>query len=147
MREIIRIPNQALRKPSKPIKDIDGLVKELVKDMSYYINLDYCAGLSAVQLGENIRLIAFKIGENDCFIINPKIVKAVGIRKAVESCLSIGRDKFYLVTRSKIVKVKGITLTGETIMVRSRDFIGQVLEHEIDHLNGRMIDEHGELLL
>lgn len=147
MRGIVTIPNKVLRETSAPISNIDGLIREIAQDMSYYINLENCAGIAAVQLGEKVRMIAVKWGERDVFVLNPIITKTTGQQKAPESCLSIGSGKqFYLVTRPTIVKVKGIDLNGESITLKGHDFDAQVLEHEVDHLDGRMIDEHGIII-
>lgn len=147
MRAIIKVPDKILRETSAPIANINGLIRDIAEDMRYYINLENNAGIAAVQLGEKVRMIAVKWGDRDVVIVNPTITRRSGEQKARERCLSIGDEKrFYLVTRPKIVKVKGTDLNGESITLKGHDVSAQILEHEVDHLNGRMIDEHGDQL-
>jgi len=121
---------------------------ELVKDMTYYLEKPYCAGLSAVQLGVPIRVIGAKRNYEIIFIVNPEISKHSNqTYRAHEGCLSIGMGKvLYVVKRYKIVTVKGFDLNGKPVSYKSRDLFGAVLQHELDHLDGITINQHGKKL-
>lgn len=145
MRKIIQRPNPILNQVARPVKTIDGYIKELVGEMRRYLILRRIIGISAPQLGEGVRLIGFKRNQEVLFVVNPIIVKlSTQTFRVNEGCLSIGDGKIpFLVVRHKIVKVKGFNLDWQEVTYKGRDEFGQVLQHEIDHLNGRLISEGG----
>jgi peptide deformylase len=152
MRQLVKIPNPLLRKKSAPVKTIDGEVKELAKDMIAYMHLRGTlipVGLSAVQLGVLLRVIAFKANPDSSdlkdiqVLINPELTRLKGNHIVYEGCLSLpGRT--FAVKRSKIAKIQGLTLNGEIRTFRGRDLLAQVFQHEVDHLNGILIDAVGK---
>ena len=154
MRELVKLPNQLLRQKSKPVKKIDSEIKELAKEMVQFIHHHQednlrSLSLAACQLGELVRVIAFRrnpmsFGEDDIqVVINPKLVYQKGKCLATESCLSIPGRKF-TVRRSKLVKIRGLTLNNEERSFRGHALLAQVFQHEIDHLNGVLVDQIGE---
>jgi len=154
LRELVKLPNQLLRQKSKPVKKIDSEIEALAKEMVQFIQLyqeDNLRALSvtASQLGELVRVIAFRrnpmsFGEDDIqVVINPELVYQKGTYLAGESCLSIPGRKF-TVRRSKLVKIRGLTLDNEVRSFRGRGLLAQSLQHEIDHLDGVLIDRIGK---
>ena len=143
MRKIIHTPNPILTQVAKPVKTVDGYIKELVVEMRRYLILHRIVGISAPQLGEGVRLIGVKRGQEVIFIVNPIFTKlSTQTFRVQEGCLSIGDGKIpFWVVRHKIVKVKGFNLDGKYVIYKGRDLFGQVLQHEIDHLNGRLIGD------
>lgn len=154
MRELITLPNQLLRQKSMPVKSIDSKIKALASDMVEFIQL-YRAdklrpiGLSACQLGELVRVIAFRqnpvsLDEEDIqVVINPELVYAKNNCLVRESCLSIPGKEFTL-RRAKIVKIRGLTLDGELRSFRGRGLLAQVFQHALNLLDGTLIDLIGE---
>lgn len=146
MRELITIPDPRLREKSEPVKTIDNLVREVAEDMIRQLKPFHAMGFAAPQFGELIRVIAVKRDELTAIaIVNPEIVKETGERNSFEGCRSIP-GRLYIVRRPKIVKIKGLDLNGEEITLKGRDLLGAALRHEMDHLNGIMIDAIGKLL-
>jgi len=154
MRELIVVPNRILRQKCKPVEEVTGEVRELAQDMVDYMT-DHQGdklppiGFSAPQLGEAVRLIAFKTSPHSPsseiqVLINPEIVRAKGKRVIIEGCLSMPR-KVFTVQRAKVVKIRGHTLDGKQKTFRAHDILAQVFEHEIDHLNGILVDKIGKL--
>lgn len=152
MRDIVKAPNPILYKVSEPVKSIDGYIKELANEMMTYISRVThipCGGLAAVQLGEPVRLIAIMWNmyspefREPVIIINPEIVKkSLKMVESREGCLSIGDGtSIYLVKRYKLVKVVGLDLNGERVTYKERGMPGFALQHEIDHLNGRLVSD------
>lgn len=152
MREIVEVPNPILQTISRPIENIDGLVKDVAEEMLLLlgsVSRIPCLGLAAVQLGEPIRLIAvvWNMYSRDfrapVIIVNPEIIKRSD--KMVESregCLSIGDGStIFTVKRYKQVKVKGLNLNGKPVAYKERGLPGFALQHEIDHLDGRLISD------
>jgi len=151
VRELIKLPNPLLRQKSEPVETIGLGVKELALEMVDFIRLHRGdavrpVGLSAVQLGELVRVIAFRGNPQSQeelqvqVLINPEVVYLKGHQIVHESCLSIPGRTFAL-RRAKIVKIKGISLDGVVRSFRGRDILAQVFQHELNHLDGILIDK------
>ena len=76
-------------------------------------------------------------------VINPELVYAKGNALVYESCLSIPGKEFRL-RRAKIVKIRGLTLDNVMRSFRGRNLLAQVFQHELNHLDGTLIDQIGE---
>jgi len=155
--EVVRATDTILRQKSKPIKEITPKVKELANKMVDFMDnhsqdKNKPIGLSACQLGSNVRMIAFRENpgllnrEDIVILINPELVRTKGYHIVRESCLSLP-GKFYLIKRYKIVKIRGTTLDGTSHSFRGRDLLGQVFQHELNHLDGVLIDSIGKLVV
>jgi len=154
VRELVKLPNELLRQKSKPVKEVDSEIKALARELVQFIDLHQAdnlrpIGLSAPQLGELVRVIAFRrnpvsIDEDDIqVLINPTLVYTKGFYVVGEACLSIpGKD--FTVRRAKIVKIWGLTLDGVARSFRGRDLLAQVFQHELNHMDGILIDQVGE---
>ena len=154
MTKLVILPHKLLRQKSKPVKKIDSEIKGLANEMIQYIQLHHTErvrplSLSACQLGQLVRVIAFRrnpisLDEDDIqVVINPEIVYQKSFYLVPEICLSIpGRE--FTVQRGKIVKITGLTLNNEIRSFRGHGTLAQVFQHEIDHLNGSLIDELGK---
>ena len=132
------LPDPVLRKKAKRISSIDRSVHKLIGDMLETMHAAGGAGLAAPQVGVPLRVIV--IGgpdEEDMVLINPEVVRRKGEREVEEGCLSIpgyvGQIK-----RSEAITVKGLSREGQKVRVRGTELLCQALEHEIDHLNGRL---------
>lgn len=152
MRELIKLPDELLRQKSKEVKKIDRKIKSLAQDMVNFMSLHRDdelrpIGLSAVELGKLVRVIAFRRNPTSLeadiqVLINPKVVYQKGHRLVYESCLCIP-GKHFLLRRAKLVKIRGLTLDGETRSFRGSDLLAQVFQHAIGHLDGILIDTLG----
>lgn len=146
MRELLTIPSPKLREKCEPVKTIDPLIKEIAEYMLSQLEPLKAIGFAASQFGEMVRIIAIRRDElTSIAIVNPEIIREKGEQSSAEGCRSIP-SKLYLVRRPKIVKVKGINLNSEEITIKGHDLLATVLKHEIDHLNGVMIDSIGKLI-
>ncbi|GAI93715.1 unnamed protein product, partial [marine sediment metagenome] len=151
MRELIKLPNPLLRQKSKPVERIDSKIKALASDMVEFMHLHRAdksrpIGLSACQLGELVRVIAFRqnslsIDKDDIqVVINPELVYQKSNYLVHESCLSIP-GKVFTLQRAKIVKIRGFTLDNVVRSFRAHDLLAQVFQHELDHIDGALIDQ------
>ena len=130
------LPEPILRQKSKRVRVIDGSIQRLIGDMVETMHSAGGVGLAAPQLGTPLRVIVIGMPEQeDIVLINPKIVRRSGERLVDEGCLSvpgyIGEIK-----RAEIVRVKGRDQNGKEVRIKASELLAQVLEHEIDHLNG-----------
>lgn len=155
--EVVKIPDTILRQASKPIRGITPRVEKVAEEMVDFMDKHSedalrPIGLSACQLGRSLRMIAFRHNpvSNDrddiVILINPELVYAKGQYTVNETCFSIP-GKTYRLKRHKIVKIFGRTLDGNTRSFRGRDLLAQVFQHELNHLDGVMIDSIGELVV
>ena len=133
----------SLRQKSVRFEEHVGASQELVADMSAWKGK--CLGLAAVQIGVPVRLIMVKYGEIYLFLVNPEVVKtSPQTALAVEGCLSIGQGReFYYVDRPKRVKVRYTDLEGNARTLKVEGTTARILQHEIDHLEGVLIVDHG----
>ncbi len=130
------LPDPILRQKSKRVRNIDGSVKKLIGDMIETMHAAGGVGLAAPQVGVPVRVIVIGIpGEEDIALINPKVVRRTGERLVDEGCLSIP-GYIGQIKRAMSVRVKGRDLTGKEIRIKATELLAEVLEHEIDHLNG-----------
>jgi len=130
------LPDPILRQKSKRVRVVDGSVQRLIGDMLETMHSTGGVGLAAPQLGTPLRVIVIGIPEQeDIVLINPEVVRRTGERLVDEGCLSvpgyIGQIK-----RAELVRVKGRDQNGKEIRIKANELLAQVLEHEIDHLNG-----------
>ena len=137
-----------LREPSLPVKTIDGVVREVAEFLEHQMTLEHygrgASGFAAVQFGEPIRLIIFKRDTlTNLVLVNPEIIQEKYGETKMEECFSLP-DHAYFVKRHKMVKCRGLNLNGETVTIKGRDRLARLLKHEVDHLDGILIDEIAE---
>lgn len=138
---ITTLPHDAdvLRTPAKRIRRFDSSLRSLVADLIDSMRAASGVGIAAPQIGVGLRVVVIGMPHERPFVmVNPEIVKRSGERSLIEGCLSVpgyrGR-----VTRSTRVLAKAQDLSGREIRVRAQDdLLAQCLEHEIDHVNGRV---------
>ena len=125
-----------LRKISKPIENINNGLKILLNDMAETLKLSGGIGIAAVQVGVLKRvIIAVDNNDNNVAIVNPEIIEKSGEQESHEGCLSV-RNIHGVVIRPAFVKVKGLDINGNEIIVIGEKRMANVLSHEIDHLDG-----------
>jgi len=141
---LITYPNPLLSQKSKKITIIDPEIKKLAADMAETVasyGSDHEAGvaLAAIQVGVPLRMTVIKNEDGKFFtLINPEIVK--GSKEEVtevEGCMSVPK-KYSNIKRATKVKVRGIDLSGRKIEIKAEGLLARVLQHEIDHMNGKL---------
>jgi peptide deformylase len=138
-KQIRTVPDPVLREPAKKVPLIDSSVLRLIDDMIDTMRAANGVGLAAPQVGVSLRVVVIEIpGEDVIALVNPEIVKKKGERKVEEGCLSVPGFQGE-VKRAVTVKVKARNVDGREIRVTATDdLLAQALEHEIDHLDGRL---------
>ena len=130
------LPDPVLRQKSKRVRTIDGSIKKLIENMREIMHSCGGVGLAAPQIGVPLRVIVIGIPEQeDIVLINPEVVRRKGECPVSEGCLSVP-GYFGEIKRADTVTVKGLDLSGKEIRIRANELLAQVLQHEIDHLNG-----------
>ena len=139
IREIIKIPHPVLRQKCKKIRKISPRVLSLAFDMSETLIDCDGVGLSANQIGVPVRMFLMREDYNQPFVvmINPEIILSEGERTLAEGCLS-SSGTMSIVKRFNALTVAFTDLTGDSVTSRFTGLGAQVVEHELDHLNGKM---------
>ena len=148
--KIYTYPDPILKKQAEPVVTIDDEIQNLVDNMGKVMYEAPGIGLAANQVGVAKRVIVFDIdyrekGRDLTVLINPSIVLAEDKTEFEEGCLSVPdfQDK---ITRKKYIKVKGVDRHGKPIDIEAEDLLAICIQHEIDHLNGKLILDHVSLL-
>ena len=103
-------------------------------------------GLAAPQVGRGERLAVIDVNEKPFVIINPEIVDADPKKdKAEEGCLSIP-DVYGDVERPSRVRVRALDIEGKSFEIEATELLGRCLQHEIDHLHGKLFIDYLSVL-
>jgi peptide deformylase len=139
---ICTYPEEILSQPAEPITEINDEVVELADQMAETMYSAPGIGLAATQVGVAKQLLVADIAprrpESELIVlINPEIVAAEGEVIFEEGCLSVP-DYQAEVKRHERVTVRGLNLKGERVEIEAEGLLAVVLQHEIDHLNGKL---------
>jgi len=143
LRKILTYPATELKHLSEPVKNIDGDVNQLVTDLVDTMYHAPGVGLAAPQVGIAERIIVIDVdaaenaGKQLIKLINPIIVEAEGSVIWEEGCLSVV-DYTAEVKRANHILVRGWTTDEKEIEIDAEDFLAVALQHEIDHLDGKL---------
>jgi peptide deformylase len=137
---ILTYPNPELLKESYSINIVEETHKDLAADMLDTMVASRGVGLAAPQIGQLIRMITLDVPGFMGVMVNPKIVFAKDHISSYEGCLSVP-GKFVTLIRFKEIKVNYTDLFNQShsIMVDNNPLLSRVIQHEIDHLNGKLI--------
>ena len=126
-----------LRQTTVPITAVTDDLRALAADMFETMRAASGVGLAAPQVGRSVRLCVVEVGDVAVTLFNPEIVEREGKIKWEEGCLSIP-EIFGWVDRSAWVKVRALGVEGEPVEVEGNDLLAVCLQHEIDHLDGKL---------
>ncbi|OON95218.1 MAG: peptide deformylase [Epulopiscium sp. Nele67-Bin005] len=137
IRKIRTDDDEILRKVSKPVRNFDTALHELLDDMAETMYDAEGVGLAAPQIGLLKRIFVIDIGEGITEFINPEIVETSGEQVGDEGCLSVPA-KYGLVTRPHTVKIKALDRHGVSFEISGEEFMARAMCHEFDHLEGKL---------
>ena len=152
VREIVVYPDKRLKLISKEVTAFDGALHDLLDDMYDTMCARNGVGLAAIQVGVDSRALIINIPledadgehdqpkENTLEMINPIIVEQDGSEKFQEGCLSIP-GVYEDVERAKHVKVEYFDRHGKKHTIEDNDFLAVAMQHEMDHLEGKVFIE------
>lgn len=139
---IITYPHPVLTEKTELIKDVKkASIKKLIANMLETMEANNGVGLAAPQVGKSVRLCVIRVDDITYILINPKITyKSWRKEIAEEGCLSFP-GKFIPVKRYKKVRVKALDEKGNEVIIKAEGLLGRALQHEIDHLDGKLYIE------
>lgn len=142
---ILRYPDPRLYKVAKPVTNVDDRIRTLVKDMAETMYDAPGVGLAATQVDVHERVIVIDVSEegNDLLVlINPEITyKSEETQVYEEGCLSVPQV-YDEVTRAAEIKVKALNKNGEEFEFEADGLLAVCVQHEIDHLDGKVFVEY-----
>lgn len=142
--EVLHIPDNRLRKKALPISDIDDSVRELASNMLETMYAENGIGLAATQVNVQQRLVVIDLTTENSepkVLVNPEILSSSGNEEMQEGCLSVP-DVFETVIRPEIITVRFQNLNGETIEESVDGLYAVCIQHEVDHLNGKLFIDY-----
>jgi peptide deformylase len=147
---IITYPAPVLAQKTQPVAEITPEISQLIADMLETMYESDGVGLAAPQVGKSIRLITLdetgpKERKSPIVLVNPEFVEQSGVKESEESCLSLPTFSCK-VKRYESVTVKGLNEKGEAVEIQAEGLLAVILQHEIDHLEGKTLVDHASRL-
>jgi peptide deformylase len=149
VRPIVLLGDPRLRLKGKPVDSFGKYLHELLDDLAHTMRAAPGVGLAAPQLGEAMQACVVEVEGQLHELVNPRIIRAAGDDRDLEGCLSIPGYVAY-VTRRERVWVVAQDRQGRKIKVAGSGLLGRALQHELDHLDGKLyidyLDSMDELM-
>lgn len=141
---ILRYPDARLHKVAAPVTVFDDGLKRLVTDMVETLYAAPGIGLAAIQVDVPKQLIVVDVSERRdslVVLVNPEILEATGVSDIEEGCLSVP-GIYELVERAERVKVRAHDQNGNPFTLEAQGLLAVCIQHEMDHLKGKVFVEH-----
>lgn len=142
--EILHHPDPRLRKKGLPVEQVDDNVRKIVDDMTETMYAEQGIGLAAAQVNIQQRIVVIDVSEDKdqafC-LINPEIISKEGKVDSEEGCLSVP-TYYEKVSRAEKVKVRFLDYQGETVELEADGLLAICIQHEIDHLDGKLFVDY-----
>jgi peptide deformylase len=141
---ILEYPDPRLKKVAAPVAAVTADVRNLVRDMAETMYAAPGVGLAATQVNVHKRVIVIDISEHKDdlrVLINPEILSAEGEAECEEGCLSVP-GYYDKVTRAERVRVRALDEHGETFELDADGMLAVCIQHEMDHLVGKVFVEY-----
>ncbi len=145
---ILRFPDPRLKTVAAPVEKIDDSIRRLARDMAETMYEAPGIGLAATQVDVHLRVIVIDSSETRdqlLVLINPELEESEGVQVCEEGCLSVP-GIFDKVERAERVVVRYLDVQGKRQTVAAEGLLAVCLQHEMDHLEGRVFVEHLSLL-
>ncbi|SPD48590.1 peptide deformylase [Cupriavidus neocaledonicus] len=143
--DILTYPDPRLHTVAKPVAAVDDRIRQLVKDMAETMYEAPGIGLAATQVNVHEQVVVIDVSETRDQLqvfINPEIVWASDNRKVwEEGCLSVP-EVYDRVERPDRVRVRALNEKGESFELDADDLLAVCIQHEIDHLRGKVFVEY-----
>jgi peptide deformylase len=137
VRPIVQLGDPRLRLKGQPVDSFGKVLHELLGDLTETMRHAPGVGLAAPQLGEAWQVCVIEVEGRLHELVNPTLVRTSGDDRDLEGCLSIPGYVAY-VTRRERVWVVAQNRFGKRIKVAGRGFLARALQHELDHLDGKL---------
>ena len=143
-RNIVTKEEPLLYKKSRPVKAFDARLHQLLDDMAETLLASGGVGLAAPQVNVHKRLVVIDVSEDKnalMVLVNPQILAQEGTQEYEEGCLSVP-GVYSKITRAARVRVQAQNLDGEPFEIEADGLLAVCLQHEIDHLDGKVFVDY-----
>ncbi len=141
---ILKYPDPRLHKVAKPVAEVTDSTRRLIRDMSETMYAAPGIGLAATQVDVHEQIVVIDVSEehNDLIVlINPQILQQEGSEESEEGCLSVP-GIYEKVSRAEKVTVRALDAQGQPFELNADGLLAVCIQHEIDHLRGKVFVEH-----
>ncbi|WKJ91595.1 peptide deformylase [Methylomonas montana] len=141
---ILEFPDKRLRTVAAEVGAVDDGIRTLVDNMIETMYAAKGVGLAATQVNVHKRVIVMDVSENKddaICLINPQIIERDGVEESEEGCLSVP-GFFEKVSRAEHIKIKALNRDGESFEMEARDLLAVCIQHEMDHLEGKLFVDY-----
>jgi len=141
---ILRYPDARLHRIAAPVEEINEGIRTLVADMAETMYAAPGVGLAATQVDVHKQVIVIDASDTRdklLTLINPEIVTAAGVADCEEGCLSLP-GIYERIARAERITVRALGLDGETFTMEAEGLLAVCIQHEMDHLKGRVFVEY-----
>lgn len=142
--DILHYPDPRLRNKAAWVERVDDTVRKLTDDMLETMYAAPGVGLAAVQINVPLRVIVIDISEHrdtPYRFINPEIIEQSGDTELEEGCLSVP-GIYETVRRSEWVRVRALDREGASFELEADGLLSVCIQHEIDHLDGKLFVDY-----
>ena len=140
---VLRYPDPRLRQVARKVDRVDDEIRKLINDMAETMYSAPGVGLAATQVDVHLRVIVIDTSETRDRLqvfINPELVAASGEVEREEGCLSVP-GVYEKVVRAERVTVRALDAAGRPFTLEATDLLAVCIQHEMDHLEGKMFVE------
>jgi peptide deformylase len=144
IRSILQYPDERLHRIAEPVKQVTEDIKVLVADLAATMYAAPGIGLAATQVDVHKRVIVIDISEGRdqlLVLIDPEIVAQSGAMECEEGCLSVP-GVYETVQRAERVTVRALDRDGRAFELEAEGLLAVCIQHEMDHLQGRVFVEY-----
>ena len=135
-------PDKCLRIKTRQVESFDAGLEDTLRAMADVMYLSQGVGLAATQVGLGLNILVIDAGDGLMHFINPEIVeKSREKSRMEEGCLSVPGITVNI-SRSKTVKIRAQNEKGEVFVRKFEGLISTALQHEMDHLHGKIIIDY-----
>ncbi|GGW96242.1 peptide deformylase [Alteromonas halophila] len=142
--EVLSFPDERLRTVAKPVESVNDEIKQLVADMFETMREENGIGLAATQVDRHVQVVVMDVSadqDEPRVFINPKITQSEGSTISEEGCLSVPGN-YAKVERAEKVTVEALDENGETFSLDAEDLLAICIQHELDHLKGKLFVDY-----
>lgn len=142
--KILHYPDPRLHIVAKPVDKVDEHIRKLAADMAETMYAAPGIGLAATQVDHHLQMLVLDVSETHdqlMTFINPQIVEASGEAVYEEGCLSVP-GIYDEVKRAERIRVRALNLDGEEFELEADGLLAICIQHEIDHLKGKVFVEY-----
>ena len=142
--EVLHHPDPRLRNVAAPVGTVDGDIRTLADDLLETMYASRGIGLAAVQVGIAKRVIVVDVSPErnaPLALVNPRVTEAHEQAEFEEGCLSVP-GVYEIVSRSARIRVEALDRDGREVSIAAEGTLAACLQHEIDHLDGRLFVDY-----